>query len=352
MDDKPIKSIKETRVQTAELVLTTVLIAAGINLVVFGICSLLPKTNGAIFIIVGSILVSISLGLILWRHFLQSCRKKIVTAALLYNKESKSIVNIPNYDFAEDIYSYLNAAISEDANIKGMWLQDELGLTNIFNEISPTNTYIAVSRSGAVLNQLIEYLVLKELSVLTTDYFNSSPFDKKKIKKLQQTDIADLTASNVFLSLFSKPTYERVAFGNKPTDIDFGYGKDGAIYDKFELTLPVNCEVLRKHHNIITIIHPLFTLTITPSFTGFGETIPHNFIKRYLRIEDAKYISSFKIWVGIDLKFSWKALFINKAEYYEWIDKFIDTISNYASIEGFFDKISWNIIEAMLQCKA
>ncbi len=146
MNNKPVKTIKEAKSQTVELILTAILIAAGINLIVFGICSLLPKANEFIFITAGSILVAISLGLVLHRHFAQSCRKRIVTAALLYNKESKSIVNVPNYEFSEHVYEYLNAAISEDVNIKGMWLQDELGLTNIFNDISPTNTYIARSR--------------------------------------------------------------------------------------------------------------------------------------------------------------------------------------------------------------
>lgn len=76
-----------------------------------GVCSLLPKRNEIIFIIVGFILVFITLGLILRRNFLQSYRNKIITAALIYNGENKSIVIVPYYNFAKDVYKYLDGAI-------------------------------------------------------------------------------------------------------------------------------------------------------------------------------------------------------------------------------------------------
>lgn len=351
MYEKSIKVIKEARLKILELALTTVLISAGINLIVFGICTLLPEANTYIVIIAGAILIILSFSFILHRSFIQSYQKRIVNAVVLYDKENKSIIRIPNYDFSEDIHRCLNAAVLEDSNINGMWIYDELGLTNIFNDVQQDETYIAVSRSGMVLNQLIEYLVLKKLSTLTTDYFNLQSFNKKKIRTLKRVDVADLVAANVFLNLFSKPTYERAAFDNKPSKMIYGYGKNGAIYDKFELNLPDKCLVSKENHNTIVIKHPYFRLTITPAFTGFGEIVPPGFLKKYLKQESVNNVSCFKIWIGIDLKFSPRAFFMNKTEYYDWIDKYINMVIEYASFEHFFDKIHWNVVEAILQSK-
>lgn len=348
MNKESVEIIKKTKSKTLELVLTTILIAAGINLIVLGISSLMPQVNTYISIIAGLILIALSLGFVLYSSFTQSCQKRIVNAVVIYNKENMSIVRVSNYHFSEDIYKYLNAAISEDSNIMGMWKQDELGMTNIFNNASPDATLIAVSRSGAVLNQLIEYLVLKRLTVFTTDYFNRPHFNKKKIKTLKRVDVADLVASNTFLSLFSRPTYERLSFDNKPTKMVFGYGKNGAIYDRFELTLPDKCEVARNDHNVISIKHPYFKLTITPAFTGFGEVVPPSFLKVYLKQENIVNLSCFKVMIGIDLKFSWRAFFMNKTEYYKWIDNYIDYIEQYASFNQFWNKIQWNTVEAIL----
>jgi len=348
MNKESVEIIKEAKSKTLELVLTTVLIAAGINLIVIGISSLIPQVNTYVSIISGIVLIILSLGFVLYSSFMQSCQKRIINAVVIYNKENMSVIRVPNYGFSEDIYRYLNAAISEDSNIMGIWTQDKLGVTDIFNNASPDATHIAVSRSGAVLNQLIEYLVLKKLSIFTTDYFNLPSFNKKKIKTLKRVDVADLVASNIFLNLFSRPTYERLAFDNKPTKMVYGYGKNGAIYDRFELTLPDKCEVSRKDHNIISIKHPYFKLTISPAFTGFGAIVPTSFLKKYLKQEDINNLSCFKVRIGIDLKFSWRAFFMNKTEYYTWIDNYIDSIEQYASFKQFRNKIQWDTVEAIL----
>ncbi len=350
MKNKALQILKDTKSKTLELVITTVLIASGINLIIFGVCSLTPEANIYVLILIGIALITLSIGFVLHKGFIQSYGKRIVNAVILYDKQNKSILNIPNYKFAEDIYKCLNSAISEDSNIKGMWLHDELGLTSIFNNVSPDATYIALSRSGALLNQLIEYLVLNELSILTTDYFNSPNFNKRKIRSLKRVDVGDLIASNEFLNLFSKPTYERAAFDNKASKMVYGYGKDGAIYDRFELFLPVKCKISRSKNNIIIINHPYFKLSITPAFTGLGEVVPTEFIKKYLKQDNINNISCFKVWIGIDLKFSWRAFFMDKTEYYEWIDNYFHSIMQYASFEDFFNKIQWNIIEAILRC--
>lgn len=39
---------------------------------------------------------------------------------------------------------------------------------------------------------------------------------------------------------------------------------------------------------------------------------------------------------------------MKKTEYFKWIDNFIDSVKEFASFQMFFDKIQWNIVEAIL----
>ncbi len=231
-------------------------------------------------------------------------------------------------------------------------MKDRLAMTHIFNEVESDKTFIGVSRSGALLNQLLEYIVLKKLSTLTTDYFNNPKYNKDKITRIQREEINDFVASNIFVNLFSKQPYERAAFDNKDfeRDVVYSIGKNGAIYDKFELYVPVKCRFVKEKSNTITLKHPYFKLKITPTFTGFGTVLPRDFEKRYMQIENLSNISCYKIMIGIDLKFSPLAFFMNKEQYYGWIDKFANELINYASIDKFFEKIRWDVVRTFMKC--
>ena len=351
--NNPIENIKKSKQLIFETIITTILISIGINFVVIGICDKLNLKNDLALIIIGCILIILSLLIISIQKFKLSNRKLIIEAAVVYDNANKAIIDIDGYDFSHDVCKYLNAAISEDKNIEGMWLKDKLGITHIFNEVEPDKTVIAASRSGALLNQLLEYIVLKELSLLTTDYFNNSKYNKDKVRKVQRDEINDFVASNIFVNLFSKPPYERKAFDNRNFDnnVVFGFGKNGAIYDKFELYIPLRCQFSKEKPNTIILRHPYFRLKIIPAFTGFGTVLPHDFEKLYMQIENTSDISCYKVFIGIDLKFSPLAFFMNKEQYYGWIDRFANKLMDYASIDRFFENIRWNMVRVFLKRK-
>lgn len=348
-----IENIKKSKQIVLEIVITTVIISIGINFIVLGISNELNINNNLLFIIFGTILIAVSLFIVAFQKFKQSNKKQVIEAALVYDNENKEIIDIDGYDFSYDVCKYLKAALSEDKNIEAMWSKDRLGMNRIFNEIDPDKTIISVSRSGALLNQLLEYIVLKKLSTLTTDYFNKPKYKKGKIRKVQRDEINDFVASNVFVNLFSKPPYERVAFDNKAfeSNVVYGMGKNGAIYDKFELYVPIKCKFIKEKPNAIIFKHPYFKLEIIPAFTGFGTVLPHDFENRYLQIKDCSKISCYKIMIGIDLRFTPLAFFMKKSQYYGWIDKFTNELMDYASINRFFDKIGWDIVRTIIKCK-
>ncbi len=117
------------------------------------------------------------------------------------------------------------------------------------------NTQVSLTNSSTLLNQLIEYILLKELSLVTVDYFNNPKFKDSKINKISKNDVPNLFTSNEFLILFSKPMSERVAFNNKENpSIVLSYAPNGAIYERFELTLPKKSKIHKKGSNVIEII--------------------------------------------------------------------------------------------------
>lgn len=350
--ENSIENIRRSKQTISEIVITTVIISIGINFVVLGISKELDFNNNLMLIIIGSILIILSLLIISFQKFKQSNRNVIIEAALEYDNANREILDIDGYAFSYDVCKYLNAALSEDKNIEAMWMKDRLAMTHIFNEVESDKTFIGVSRSGALLNQLLEYIVLKKLSTLTTDYFNNPKYNKDKITRIQREEINDFVASNIFVNLFSKQPYERAAFDNKDfeRDVVYSIGKNGAIYDKFELYVPVKCRFVKEKPNTITLKHPYFKLKITPTFTGFETVLPRDFEKRYMQNENLSNISCYKIMIGIDLKFSPLAFFMNKEQYYGWIDKFANELINYASIDKFFEKIRWDVVRTFMKC--
>lgn len=252
--ENSIENIRRSKQTISEIVITTVIISIGINFVVLGISKELDFNNNLMLIIIGSILIILSLLIISFQKFKQSNRNVIIEAALEYDNANREILDIDGYAFSYDVCKYLNAALSEDKNIEAMWMKDRLAMTHIFNEVESDKTFIGVSRSGALLNQLLEYIVLKKLSTLTTDYFNNPKYNKDKITRIQREEINDFVASNIFVNLFSKQPYERAAFDNKDfeRDVVYSIGKNGAIYDKFELYVPVKCRFVKK--NLILLL--------------------------------------------------------------------------------------------------
>lgn len=347
-----VENIKKSKQLILELMITTVIISMGINFIVMGISNELNNSN-TMLIIIGIALIVLSLLAVFMSRFKQSNLKKAIEAVLVYDNNDRQLLDIKNYDFSNDVCRYLKAAMAEEKNIESMWLKEKLGMTHVFNNVKPNQTYIGVSRSAALLNQLLEYIILKKLSTLTTDYFNLPHYKKAKIRKIQRNEISEFVASNVFVNLFSKPTYERSAFDNKElkNDVVFCYGKNGEIYDKFELYVPLKCQFSREKPNTIVFTHPYFKLKITPAFTGFGEVLPVGFEKEYMKVLDIKNVTCFKILIGIELKFSCLAFFMNKSQYYGWIDKFINDLTEYASINRFFERIQWDLIRTILNCK-
>lgn len=349
MSNKPIKQIKNVQAKTLNFILSAIIIACGINFIVTGVVSYVANKEGWIYMIIGSALVVITVLVFFLIELLHAKSETIIECAVTYDKEKKELIKIVGYSFSEDLKMYLDAACNESTDIKSVWNKDYLGFNDIVNKENG-NTLISLSHSANLLNQLIEYILLKELSLITVDYFNKPHFKREKVNIIRKIDVPDLFATNVFLTLFTKPTGERIAFDNhEEPNVVMAYAPNGALFERFELELPKKCKIYKNSSNIIELKHPLFKLKLTPAFTGFGEVLPHNFEKHYLHSSIYK-VDSYKAMIGIELKLSWKAFFIRKSEYFEWIDQYIEYLVRHNSFQNFVETIHWDIVETIIEC--
>ena len=350
MKDSSIKQIKKTQFNIFQLILTTVLIASGVNFLVTGAISYFENKSGLLFVIIGISLILLTLIITLIIDFKKSKIREIINAIITYDPQDQELIKIPKYILSEDLTHYLKAARIESKDIESLWKKDKLGFKRIYNDIDPKSTFVEISQSAAILNKLVEYLILKKLSLITVDYFNKPTFDKRKLIQLTELNLPDMVVSNMFLSLFSKDISQRVAFDNiENKRVVKAYGKNGEIYDRFELSLPKKCQIFRKKPNTIILKHPLFKLELTPAFSGFSAVLPRGFTQEYIKA-DVFTMRTYKFYIGVTLKFSWKSLFIGKSIYYDWIDNFLDKLHNDMDFDRFIEDINWNIVSTLNQC--
>ena len=350
MKDSSIKQIKTTQFNIFQLILTTVLIASGVNFLVTGAISYFENKSGLLFVIIGISLILLTLIITLIIDFKKSKIREIINAIITYDPQDQELIKIPKYILSEDLTHYLKAARIESKDIESLWKKDKLGFKRIYNDIDPKSTFVEISQSAAILNKLVEYLILKKLSLITVDYFNKPTFDKRKLIQLTELNLPDMVVSNMFLSLFSKDISQRVAFDNiENKRVVKAYGKNGEIYDRFELSLPKKCQIFRKKPNTIILKHPLFKLELTPAFSGFSAVLPRGFTQEYIKA-DVFTMRTYKFYIGVTLKFSWKSLFIGKSIYYDWIDNFLDKLHNDMDFDRFIEDINWNIVSTLNQC--
>lgn len=347
--DKSVKNIKKSWNELYSIILTTVMISAGISLLVLGVGNIIGQAGNVIYIVIGIVLIIGPLCITFFIGFKKSNRNYLINAVVAYDRNSKELISIRDYEFMEELCRHMQSAILEDKNIKAMWKKDTLGINGVVENPTNKEQYVNVSRSAAVLNQLIEYLLLKKLGLVTSAYFNKPKFNKRKIVQIERSDIDGFVANNMFINLFTKPTHERAAFDNeaKDSNVVYCFGKNHAIYDKFELLLPHKCKIERNNNTVI-VKHPYFRLKITPAFTGFGEVLPKGFEKRYMKCKSE--VRSYKVWIGIELQFTWKAMLMNKDQYYGWIDEYIENLNEYASFKHFKERIQWDMTNAIMSC--
>lgn len=342
--ENPIENLYLSQRSFYNLIIAAVVLSMGINIIV---------SDLSCGIYWGIALACGSLLFLAYREVKLLRTTKKIDAVMLFDQKEHKLVKIPNYEFSRDVCDFLNAAIAESSDIKGLWESEPIGLIPISHNMSELE--YKSSKTNSLMSQLIEYILIDRLSLTTEAYFHISKIDDNRT--LTRNDINDYVATNPFVALFSKPPSERAAFGNEKDyddNICFMFGENDVIYNRFELVIPNKCILKRGKHGMesstIVLSHPFFTLEIISEFTGDNANLPINFEEMYL----GKFhndISCYSVPITIRFTPSFFSFLFLRRRYYRWIDRYISCMEDYASFDKFIEKIQWYNVNAMICCQ-
>ncbi|OPG98841.1 hypothetical protein B2I21_11005 [Chryseobacterium mucoviscidosis] len=349
----------------------TILLSFGLN-VIAGSITLTSGFNAQTgFWLGGAVLLLVLCYLI--RIVFKSLRKFItIDSFIIHDKNENSLLDIDRYKFSRKINEYLVSAISEDKDIKAIWDREPIGCYHTVDDW----IHGRISKSKIVIEELVEYFIIEELSAHLTDYFNDDKYNEKKLQKIGRNEVPEVLFQNRFLNLFSKPMEERASFeinknkveeppkeyivNGKKVVLKVGetvsaYGKDGARFNRFDLVLPRNSKVKRIDKNTIRLITDRFDIDIFVRFEEENYYPPDGFIEHYLcpgidRTDSFFRHEGYKINIELRIKFKILKFLVNgKWEFFYWLDSYLDKINKDMSADLYFERINWESTYTILE---
>jgi hypothetical protein len=328
-----VGDVVELRGRTIELLVVAVALALAISLIATAAPQLAGFGNEATLVI-GCVLFVLCLSYF-YARLRPSLAKTCKFRGVLAVDKSNNPVRIERYGFAEKAQRYVSALGAENKALGQTWAR---GGTNF-----PNQHRMQLNRE--LTHQLIEYFVLNELSLHLSEYFESDRnVDSTLVAHIKRVDIPQILFSNRFLELFSKPLDQRDAFmdGKKPQDgeVVFAIGKDGQLFDHFELALPKGTRLSRTPVGV-KLKTRRFVLDINPIYDGFSTNLPSDFENLYMGCK-FDTIDRYLVQLEVKMKFRWWSLMTPTGwDFYEWIDSFVDRIELTFSFEKFTQDIGW-----------
>lgn len=324
---KIFSSLIDNKRESSGLIMTSVLVAVGVNMLSTGIVDLLGLRFGfqikeVILITIG---IFLSLGVLAWNAWTNFRRLNQTKNSKALLSMMKSTIRLSAYQSIRFLLIWLSTNSghsSENKALEKLWKEDNISQFRNFRGKIDQNLLNTLTQSGTLLTELLEYCLIEKLSLHLTDYYNK--FDGKlKVQEFQKTDIPQVLLTNRFLRLFSEDMINRESFmclsnnfndENDDCSTVCVLNSSGAYYHKFDLTLPENSKITRKNKNEIIIDTPILTLSLTSLFSGLSTALPHDFYKYYLRSASQHYTSlhDYQFNVEISVKFKLTSLFMRK----------------------------------------
>lgn len=283
----------ESQKKSYELIMTSVLIAIGVNLLSTGIVELLGIQNKGIILIVIGMLISIGVVVRISTSKINELNQTTkINGFVIYDEESHKLIGVPEYGISTDMVKYLDCAFAENKALEKLWNNESISQFRIVGGKPGEQAIGVATHSGALFIELLEYCIIHKLSLHLSAFFNNSD-DKKCVREFQRNDIPEVLLSNRFLKLFSEDMANREIFAchdaplgnNKDTGtIVYARNSSGGYYDRFDLTLPERSTISRKNKNEIVIETPILTLTVSCLFGGFSTILKSGFYRYYLGI--------------------------------------------------------------------
>ncbi|MDO6487356.1 hypothetical protein Q4503_06565 [Colwellia sp. 6_MG-2023] len=361
-----------------ELIVIAVMIGLGVGIISSSFVTFitLPVFN---IIVIALLLILIG--------FLVLC--KSIVATLSFNEkiraqflldENNSIISIRKYKFATELARTLKAVFQESKALEKIWneqhVKSKIGAEVSRDESSNDNQppkkdieYYAVckveevegepkakhEKQGGLLKEAIEFVILEELSLHLSSYFNDYQEDDE-IRELQRKDVPEFLLENRVFATLTKPIEDRDIFIDAFPDpekrpegeICMLYGSNGAMYSKFDLLLPKGTKITKNGNGGFKLENSRLVLEIEVIFEGFSASFSNEFVKFYVG-KNPRSTKGKLIYVNISGHV--KPLSLLKSSgwvYYKWLDSFINRMKNNLSFEHFLDNVHWEYVSCNL----
>ncbi|WP_146066118.1 hypothetical protein [Cryobacterium sp. Y82] len=340
-----ISDIPGIRASLTEVVLLTLAVAFGVNLVSTVLSSWMPQW---LTLTIGAVLGLVPIIYVAWNRLKAVVYETQIEGFLVLDKEANELLEVPEYDLADDAVRYLSAAFAENPALRRQW--DEEPLMN--------NWHKSANRGGLgdrLVNELVEYIVLDRLSMTLSAHFNSTGFSEDKLRTYRRADLPDILLKNRFLELFSRDIADRDGFEHAGEPSGEGWtlvatsSSAGAYYQRFELILPSDSTIKRTEDNDLLIEGPTLTARISASVPGYGGKAPSALRRLYLGHSGwDSHDLSVQIDVQVKIK---RQLFLRREalRYSVWIEDVLEDLAESFSGDRFVSRIQWPLLEAAVQ---
>ncbi|MFF2388978.1 hypothetical protein [Agromyces sp. NPDC058104] len=341
-----ISGIPLVRASLTEVVLLTLAVALGVNLISTTLSTWLPLWV--------CFAVGIGFGLVPIVYVARSRLKAVVhsmdiSGFILYDREANALVDVPEYDLAEDAVRYLSAAFSENPALRRQWDAEPPMADLDRGMIGKPNL------GRRLLDELVEYIVIDRLSMTLGDHFNRADLPREKLRTYSRSDLPDILLKNRFLELFSRDLADREGFDTSRDNSDKGWtlvstsNAAGGYYHRFELTLPHNSTIRRTERGELLIEGPNLDARITAKVPGFSGDAPFGLSRLYVGKPGWDTLDlQVDVCVQVTVKRQW-SLRRERLRYNVWIEDVLAHLYESLSGERFIEKIQWPLLQAAVQ---
>lgn len=368
-NNEPIKNTKAQIEFGIETILISVFCSLGVNLIVSGIV-MRGEALSCYLILCGFVICVGTLYYCLLRRLKSVEKVSTITGFVLYNAKDKEIVLIPGYEISVRMFNYI--AYCGDEIIKSIWKNDPVVFWETTADESGFHIKRVNSESNTLINELLEYCILKELTTSVSSHFGQLEDSETVI--ISRENLPKSVLNNRFLNWLSAEKTNPVNTSISKQTPDSGSqilliedgteegkgvrviaeawkGNQTNMFEHFEMVLPKNGRIERGDRSI-SIEHPLFSLQIKHDLSGSNADLPLHFLQWYLGINDqeSQYVS-YQFNIKAKVAFKLRALLsVQWKKYYSWIDSFLSHLYRYASQDYYFDTIGWNCANTVIEC--
>ncbi|MBC8273543.1 MAG: hypothetical protein H8E40_01025 [Chloroflexi bacterium] len=347
-----VQGVMVSRRNLIELLVIAVLLATGLHLITSAVIELIiPFANVGI----GVLFCLGAFAYLVIRLLGSRFQRRSYEAFLIYDRRKNELIPLPRYEFSGELCEYLHGALAENRALRTLWDKEPL------KDLSPADSEEEGAtrrqqRSANLLTEAIEYFILNKLSIHLTAYFVSQKFKEENLKTYGREDLPQVLLRNRFLELFSRPMEDREAFVDRALtqeryrEARDVHGPGGAIYHRFDLTLPKGSAV-RRPEGRVEIETKKFKISLAVHFEAYQDILPTGFEQFYLGIDDSSDTIDYKAYIDITVGMRfWTLLTASGWEYYRWIDTFLDQMDTDVSMDTYFEAIDWESTFTLLQC--